>query len=327
MPMRTKILLAGATVLALSAGTADAQTTLRFGHVGEPGSLYETTAQEFARCVSERTNGEVEVQVFSSSQLGNDEEMLQKLKLNQIHFSLPSSIMSSVDGKFGVFEMPYIVRDREHMRRIRDEMGDTFREAASEKGYRILGFWENGFRHVTNNIRPVNVPADLKGIKLRVPKGEWRVKMFQAYGANPTPMSFSEVFTALKTGVIDGQENPLVQIWSGRFPEVQKYLSMTGHVYSPAYVTTAERTFSSWPEDVQTAVTECAASAGEFAYEESARLDEELLGQIKDKGVQVNEVDKQAFVDGSKKIYEDFGNQVEGGSQLIEQMQSLAQGS
>lgn len=326
--MTMKTLLAGAAALALSAGAAfAAETTLKFGHVGDPGSLYETTANQFASCVAEKTGSKVEVQVFGSSQLGNDEEMLQKLKLNQIHFSLPSSIMSSVDGKFGVFEMPYIVQDRDHMRRIRDEMGDTFRTAAQEKGYRILGFWENGFRHVTNNVRPVNVPEDLKGIKLRVPKGEWRVKMFQAYNANPTPMAFSEVFTALKTGVIDGQENPLVQIWSGKFPEVQKYLSMTGHVYSPAYVLASDRAFSNLPEDVQTAATECAETAGEFAYEESARLDQELIDKIKEKGVEVNEADKQAFIDASKTIYEEFGEQVEGGSELIEEMQSLAQGS
>ena len=90
-------------------------------------------------------------------------------------------------------------------------------------------------------MRPINKPADLQGIKLRTPKGEWRVKMFQSYGANPTPMAFSEVFTALKTGVIDGQENPLAQIYSGKFQEVQKYLSMTGHVYSPAYLVTSTR--------------------------------------------------------------------------------------
>ena len=101
--------------------------------------------------------------------------------------------------------------------------------------------WENGYRHITNNKHPIKVPADLKGIKLRVPEGKWRLKMFQAYGANPSPMKLSEVFTALQTGVMDGQENPLTQIHSSKFQEVQKYLSLTGHVYTPAYLTASKR--------------------------------------------------------------------------------------
>lgn len=179
--------------------------------------------------------GKATVEVFGSSQLGKDKELLQKVKLGQVDFALPSSVMSSVDDRFGVFEMPYIIKDREHMRRVWDALGeDVFQKAAGEKGYRIVGLAENGFRHITNNVRPINVPDDLAGIKLRTPKGAWRVKMFQAYGANPTPMAFSEVFTALKTGVIDGQENPYAQITSAKFQEVQKYLSITGHVYTPA---------------------------------------------------------------------------------------------
>ena len=130
--------------------------------------------------------------------------------------------MSSVSDTFGVFEMPYIIKDRDHMKRVQASMGDTFQAAAKAKGYRILTYFENGFRHITNNTRPIDKPEDLAGIKLRTPKGSWRVKMFKLYGANPTPMAFSDVFTALKTGVIDGQENPYAQIWSAKFQEVQK---------------------------------------------------------------------------------------------------------
>ena len=108
---------------------------------------------------------------------------------------------------------------------------------AEKKGLKVLAVWENGYRHITNNKRPIKVPADLKGIKLRVPEGKWRVKMFQAYGANPSPMKFSELFTALQTGVMDGQENPFTQIYSAKLQEVQKYLSLSGHVYTPAYLT------------------------------------------------------------------------------------------
>ena len=321
----TKLALLAGAALAVTALPAAAQTVLKFGHVGDPGSLYEQTAENFASCVNE--SGKAEVQVFGSSQLGNDEEMLQKLKLGQLAFSLPSSIMSSVSDVFGVFEMPYLIKDRDHMRRVRDEAGDTFVKAASDKGYQLLGFWENGFRNITNNLRPINTPEDLAGVKLRTPKGQWRVKMFQAYGANPTPMAFSEVFTALKTGVIDGQENPLAQIYAGRFQEVQKYLSMTGHVYSPAFAATSTRQWETWDDDLKTTVSDCAKSAGEFAYERSAELDEELVDKIKAANTEVNEADKQAFIDASKPIYEEFGSEVEGGKELIDRIQSLASGA
>ncbi|MCF3934743.1 TRAP transporter substrate-binding protein [Acuticoccus sp. M5D2P5] len=319
--MKKGLLLAGAALALLSAPALADGPVLKLGHVGDPGSLYEATAAEFAACVEE--SGAAEVQTFGSSQLGNDEEMLQKLKLGQLAFSIPSSIMSSVSPVYGVFEMPYIIKNRDHMRHVRDEAGDTFRDAAREKGYEIVGFWENGFRNITNNVRPVNVPADLEGIKLRTPKGQWRVKMFQAYGANPTPMAFSEVFTALKTGVIDGQENPLAQIYSGKFQEVQKYLSMTGHVYSPAYLATSSRNWNKWPDDVKQAVSDCALKASDFAYEKSAEMDAALIDEIKKAGVEVNDADKQAFIDASGAIYEEFGNEVDGGKELIEKIQSL----
>ncbi|RAI02393.1 C4-dicarboxylate ABC transporter [Acuticoccus sediminis] len=319
-----KLLLAG-VALGMMLAPASAQTVLKLGHVGEPGSLYDVTGEAFAECVGE--SGKAEVQIFGSSQLGNDEDMLQKLKLGQLAFSIPSSIMSSVSDTFGVFEMPYIVKSRDHMRKIRDDAGDLFRDAARKQGYEIIGFWENGFRNVTNNIRPVNVPSDLEGIKLRTPKGQWRVKMFQAYGANPTPMAFSEVFTALKTGVIDGQENPLIQIWAGKFQEVQKYLSMTGHVYSPAYLATSSRNWKKWDDDLKAVISDCALKASDFAYEHGAKVDAEFIAKFEEAGVEVNEADKQAFIDASGPIYEEFGQQVEGGADLIKKIQSLDSGA
>ena len=139
---------------------------------------------------------------------------------------------------FGIFEMPYIVKDRKHMARIeKDVFWPKLAPEAEKKGLKVLAVWENGSRHITNNKRPIKAPADLQGIKLRVPEGKWRVKMFQAYGANPSPMKFSELFTALQTGVMDGQENPFTQIYSAKLQEVQKFLSLSGHVYTPAYVT------------------------------------------------------------------------------------------
>ncbi|MEM1428506.1 MAG: TRAP transporter substrate-binding protein [Pseudomonadota bacterium] len=321
--------LASLAILAASAAIATpalAQDTLRFGHVGNPGSLFEASVDNFAACVNDATDA-VQVETFGASQLGRDQELLQKLKLNQVNFALPSSVMSSVDDVFGIFEMPYIIKDRDHMRRVQGEMMDTFQQAANDNGYHIVGLAENGFRNITNNVRPINVPSDLEGVKLRTPNGAWRVKMFQEYGANPTPMSFSDVFTALQTGVIDGQENPYAQIASAKFQEVQKYLSVTGHVYTPAYILTSANQWNSWPDEIKATLSDCAASTQDFTYEKAAELETELLQVIVDAGVEVNDADKDAFIEASKPIYDAFAAEVDGGGAMIEAVLGLGDSS
>ncbi len=315
------------SMLSLGATTAAAEKlVLKFGHVGNPGSLFEASVNEFVKNANARLGDRAEVQAFGSSQLGKDKELLQKLKLGQVTFALPSSVMSSVADEFGVFEMPYIIKSRDHMKAVQAEIGESVFNAAAEKnGYKILSYFENGFRHITNNTRPVTVPADLDGIKLRTPKGEWRVKMFKLYGANPTPMAFSEVFTALKTGVIDGQENPYAQIWSAKFQEVQKYLSITGHVYTPAYVLVSAKHFAKLPEDVQSDLMAAAAESQDAVYAMAAQLETELLDNLKAGGVEVNEADKDAFIAASKPIYDEFASSVDGGADLINTVQSLAE--
>lgn len=327
--MKLSTLLAGVALSATMAGSAMAEgIVLKFGHVGAPGSLFEASAEEFARCANDRLAGKAEVQTFGSSQLGKDKELLQKLKLGQVDFSLPSSVMSSVADEFGVFEMPYIIGDRDHMKRVEGAILESkLQPAVKAKGYRILAIWENGFRHITNNTRPIDKPEDLKGIKLRTPKGAWRVKMFQLYGANPTPMSFSEVFTALQTGVIDGQENPYAQIWSAKFQEVQKYLSITGHVYTPGYLLVSDKHFAKLPQDVQDGLSACGKETQAYVYDTAANLEVELLNNLKEGGIQVNEADKAAFIEASQPIYEEFSSSVEGGQELVDTVRSLAKGS
>lgn len=324
---KTLTVLAVTTALSLSAGAMAAETTLKFGHVGAPGSLFEASVDNFAACVNEAMSDAVEVQTFGSSQLGKDKELLQKLKLGQVDLSLPSSIMSSVDDAFGIFEMPYIIKDRDHMRRVQGELMETFQSAANANGYHIVGLAENGFRNITNNVRPINVPSDLDGIKLRTPNGVWRLKMFQEYGANPTPMAFSDVFTALQTGVIDGQENPYAQIASAKFQEVQKYLSVTGHVYTPAYILMSKKAFDGMDAEMQTGLIDCANQTQDFTYEKAAELETSLLKVIEDAGVAVNTADKQAFIDASASIYEQFGAEVDGGAEMIETVLGLGEGS
>jgi tripartite ATP-independent transporter DctP family solute receptor len=327
--MRLLALLAAGIASAVIASPGFAQTEIKLGHVGEPGSLFALSSEEFARAANEKLGDKAKVVVFGSSQLGSDEELLQKLLLGTADMALPSTVMSSVVPEFGLFEMPYLVKDREHMKKIEAEIVmPTLAPAADAKGYKVLAVWENGFRHITNNERPITKPEDLSGIKLRTPSGEWRVKMFQTYGANPTPMSFSEVFTALQTGVVDGQENPLTQIYSAKLQEVQDYLSMTGHVYTPAYLLVGKNRWESLPEDVRQILEETAKETQAFVHENAARLDEELLTKIQEESdIEVNEADKEAFITASDSIYQAFGEQVSGGKEMIDKAIALGSGS
>lgn len=313
-------LLVGATGEAAWA----AATVIRLGHVAFPGSLFDIVATRYAKEVNEALKGRVEMRVFSSSQLGTDEQMIKGVKVGAPEMFIPSTIMSTVEQKYGVFEMPYIIVNRAHMKKVAEnpQVQNALFDGLPAKGVRVLGVWENGFRHITNNVRPIVKPEDLKGIKLRVPGGVWRVKMFKAYGANPSPMPFAEVYSALQSGVMDGQENPFPQIWSAKFHEVQKYLSLTGHVYSPAYVLVGEEFWQKLPKDVQATIAKITWEMGDFARAEGERLDKELMGKLAPP-MKANEVDKEAFIKASAAIYEEFGAQVPGGVELIKLFQSL----
>jgi len=325
--MRFLKFISSAIVLSVMLATPAfaAELELKFGHVGKPGSLFEASVNEFAKRANAKLEGKAKVIGFGSSQLGKDKELLKKLKLGTVNFSLPSSVMASVADELGVFDMPYLVKDRAHMARIEKEIvWPTLVPILEKKGYKVIAIWENGFRNITNNKRPINVPADLQDLKLRTPKSVWRVKMFKAYGANPAPLSFSEVFVALQTGTFDGQENPLAQIASGKFQEVQKYLSMTGHVYTPAYVTVSTKYWAQLPEDVRTVLEATAKETQAFVYKTAAQLEIDLLAELKAGGMQVNNADKAAFIAASKPIYEEFGSSVPDGKALIDKALGLA---
>jgi tripartite ATP-independent transporter DctP family solute receptor len=318
------VLALGLMLVGLTVGPARAATVIRMGHVAYPGSLLALVNDEYAKRVNEALKGRYEVKVFHSSQLGSDEEMLKGIKVGVLEMFQPSTIMSTVDPKFGVFEMPYLFKDRNQVKRMAEDpqVKAALFDPLPEKGLRLLGVWENGFRVITNNVRPIVKPEDLKGIKLRVPGGVWRVKMFRAYGANPAPLAYGEVFAALQSGVMDGQENPFAQIYGGKFYEVQKYLSLTDHVYTPAYAIVAERFWKTLPPDVQQVLAKTAVEVGDFARREGARMDRELQEKMQ-KSLKINEADKDAFVKASKAVYEEFSKEVKGGKELIDRILSL----
>jgi TRAP-type transport system periplasmic protein len=316
------VIAAGAGGAALAQGVE-----IQYGTTSPPGNLQYYSSEEFINRVNERIGDYGEIVFYHSSQLGSDQEMLQKMRLGAQDMSQPSTIMSSVVPEFGLFDMPYLVKDRAHMACIAQEIiWPELAPKLEEKGYKLLGVWENGFRQMTNNVRPIVTPADLQGLKIRIPQGIWRAKMLEAYGAAPVPMGFAETFVAMQTGVVDGQENPYANIDAGKFQEVQKYLTETNHTYTPSFPTVSLRKFEGYPEDVQSAILEVAGEVQDWTYERAEALDEETRQKLLDAGMEFNRSDRDAFVQASEPVYDLFADEVPGGRDLIERALKLADG-
>ena len=322
-----KTLLLGACAAAIAfGGMVQSASALEivFAISAAPGSTQYVTAEEFTRRANELLGDKAQVVFYGSGQLGDDKDLMQKLKLGTVHLSMPSSIMSSIAPEAGLFDMPFLVKDRAHLNRIEHRVFWPMIEPAIEaKGYKVLGFWENGIRHITNNVKPINTPEDLKGLKIRTPKSTWRVKMFTAWGANPTPMAFSEVFVGLQTGVIDGQENPYTNIYAAKFNEVQKYLSVTGHVYTPSFLTTGADQWGKLPEDVRQILEKTAVDVQGWMYA-TGTMDDLALQAKLGETMAVNVADRAAFVEASKPIYDEFAQEVPTGREMIDLALQLA---
>ena len=288
-------------------------------------SLQGQSAQRFATELQAKLGDAHTVEFYADGQLGDERELMQKLRLGTVHFTLLSSIMTNVADEFALFDLPFLVQDRAHMARIDAQIVQPMlAPLAAEEGLQVISTWENGFRQITNSVRPINTPADLAGLKIRTPSSEWRVAMFQAYGANPTAMAFSELFVALQTGTMDGQENPLTNIVGANLHEVQGYLSLTGHVYSPSYLTAGVASWNGLPDDVRAAATEVASGVQAWAFGQGESADQSLLDRVIAAGVAVNEADKAAFIEASAPIYAMFAERVEGGAELVAAAQALA---
>jgi tripartite ATP-independent transporter DctP family solute receptor len=331
--MRLQATLLGMTfAAAVTIGTpVHAQVLeLKLGNTNPAAGSQSMVAEEFARRVNEKLAGKVKVTVFNNSQLGNERELLQKLKIGTVDFSQPSTIMSTVAPEFGVFDMPYLLKDRAHVARFVEKIfWSDLAPKAEAKGYKVIAVYENGIRHITNNKKPIDTPADLKGMKIRIPKGIWRQHMFEAYGAVPAPMEFSELFVALQSGVMDGQENPLPNIWGAKLNEVQKYLSLTAHVYTPSFLTVGVERWNKIPADVRTEIEKIAREVQPWALATGEKEDADILEKLKKGGsIKINTANRDAFVAASKPVYELFDKEVPGGKALVEKTLALAkQGS
>ncbi|MBD5642276.1 MAG: DctP family TRAP transporter solute-binding subunit [Desulfovibrio sp.] len=286
-----------------------APVTLKLGHIAEPENVYGQGADHFAKLVKERSNGEIEIKVYPSSQLGNQRDLVEGLGLGTVDMTLTgTAVMGNFVPEVAVFDLPFIFRDVNHAYKALDTVGMDLAKAGEKNGMITLAIWENGIRHMTNNKRPIKGPDDMKGLKMRVMEQPVYIDMMKALGASPTPMAMSELYTALQKGVIDGQENPLGHIATKKFNEVQKYLSLTGHTYASEPLLISKQAWDKLTPEQQNLIRQAAIDTRDWERQLCRDLEGKFLEQIKAAGTtEVNEdVDKEAFARATRGAWDNY---------------------
>lgn len=294
------------TVVLLSASVSFGAVTLKLGHIAEPENPYGQGADHFANLVKERTKGEVIIQVYPSSQLGNQRDLVEGLTFGTVDMTLTgTAVLGNFIPEVAVFDLPFVFRDIPHAYKALDTVGMDLCKKGEGRGMITLAIWENGVRHMTNNKRPIKTPEDMKGLKMRVMEQPVYIEMMKALGASPTPMAMSELYTALQKGVIDGQENPLAHIATKRFYEVQKYISLTGHTYASEPLLISTVSWKKLTPEQQQIVRQAALDTRDWQRELCRNLEGTFLKVIKDSGKsEVNDdVDKAAFANATKSVW------------------------
>ena len=300
-----------ATVSGVSAAQA-APIVLKLGHVVATGHPYHYGATEFARLVAERTGGRVRVDVYPAGQLGPGErEEIEALQLGGIDLVVTgTAVMANFLPDFSVMDLPFLLRDYRHVDAVLDgPVGKELLHRLERANLNITGLalWEQGFRHLTNNKRPIQAPADVRGLKIRVQENPIHVDSFNALGALATPMAWGGVYTALQQGVIDGQENPIPVLTSHKIYEVQRYLALTGHFYSPAIIIMNTDRFRSLPADIQQILVQTAQEVSQSERALARKQEAEQVEELRRLGMQVTSPDKAPFQRAMQSVYNKYG--------------------
>jgi tripartite ATP-independent transporter DctP family solute receptor len=283
--------------------------TLRYATSLSEDSAYYKGAVALAQAADELSKGRLQVKIFANAQLGNDRDMIEGMQLGSIDLASPSTgAMGSVLPAATVLDLPYMFDDYAHVYRVLDgPVSERLHKLFDGVGFHPLGWWEIGFRNLTNNKRPVRTPADVKGLKLRTLPSAVHQAAWSLAGAQPVAMDFTEVYNALNTGVVDGQENPFNIILTGKLYEVQKHLSLTQHVYGAAPTSVSDKTWAKLPPDLQQVLRE-AVKRSVVAQRKAASGDVDAqLKKLVDFGMQVvKDPDKDAFRTAMKPAWDQY---------------------
>ncbi|MCF8106413.1 MAG: TRAP transporter substrate-binding protein [Desulfohalobiaceae bacterium] len=285
-----------------------AATTLRFAHAESTENIRHTAAEYFAKRLDQLTNGELKVEVYPSGQMGTHTQCQEMVASGDLDFYPTTAGLVSVfdkDRSQELIELPYLFDNYDQAYAFMDtDFVTKIYEPLQKEGIRYLATWDNGFRHMTNSVRPIRTPEDMEGLKIRVVKSEMSINIIKAMGASAVPMSYSELYTAMASGVVDGQENPIMNIYASKFYEVQDYLSLTKHQYSTLPLIMSEQRWQSLDKSQQKAVEQAALEAAQFMREKFGASEKKQRKLMEKAGLNINEVpDLTPFREAVEKVY------------------------
>lgn len=301
---------------------AGATKVIKLGHGQTEVHPYHLGAVKFAELVKEKTGGSVEIQIYPNGSLGQERDMVEGLTLGTVDMCITTNApLTNFAPRFGVYEFPYLFKDYDHAHNVLDgEIGQDIMNDLTPLNIVGLAYFENGFRNITNSKHTVKTVKDLAGLKIRVMESPVHIASFQAMGANPTPMAWSEVYTAIQQGTIDGQENPTMAIVDGKIYEVNKYMSVTEHFYSPAELLISKLVFEKLSAEEQKAFWESASEAKIYQREEAYSINNtDKLSELEAHNVEITKVDKSSFEEAVKSVYEKHENEY---GELIRRVQA-----
>ncbi|WP_292897579.1 TRAP transporter substrate-binding protein [Nitratireductor sp.] len=317
----TAIVTALGIVTGMSA--AQAQQEIKIGYALAPTSHYGVAAEKWQEVVEAKTDGRYSFRHFPSSGLGGEREVIEGLQIGTIEATIVSSgTLSNFVPETGVFDIPFLFRDLTHARKVLDgEIGQNILAKFDDVGLVALAWGEQGFRHITNNRNTIGKPEDVSGLKLRTMENPIHITAFETLGAAPTPMAWPEVISSLQQGTIDGQENPLSVITSAKLSEVQKYLTLSGHVYSPAMLLVSRQLWDSMSDEDKKVFEEGATEAVKAMRAYVDNVESSGVKQLKEEGMEVGELtaeQKAAFQQAVQPAYEKYYEQYD--KALIDQI-------
>lgn len=282
---------------------------------------------KFGEIVEKETGGAIKVQVYTDGQLGGDRDVFEGMQLGTIQGStMSTAIIASFAPKFNLFDLPFLFANEQQAYSVLDgPIGQQLLDELASTQVVGLNYWENGFRHFTNNIREVKSVDDVKGLKIRTLENQLHIDAWQALGATPTPMAYNELFTALQQKVVDGQENPIGNIKTAKFYEVQKFMTKTGHIYNASPFLISKRFWDTLTDKEKNIVKKAAEEVRDFQRKTNQDEDKEALQFIKDKGMTVTELTPEALQSFKQKlqpIYDKYASTV--GKDLLDKVLNTA---
>jgi tripartite ATP-independent transporter DctP family solute receptor len=289
------LMLTVAIFLMLGADSATAKTVeLRLAHSEAVANIRHDVTIFFAKRVDEISKGEVKIEIFPAGVLGTHQGCQEQVAMGTLDFYITTAGLVSVfdpNRTQELLELPYLFDNYSQAYAFMDlPFVAKFYEPLIAKGIRYLATWDNGFRQMTNNVRPINTPADMKGLKIRVVQSEMSINIINAMGGSGVPMSYSELYTALSQGVVDGQENPFMNIYASKFYEVQKYLSVTRHQYSTLPLIISEKTWKKLDDNQRQAIQKAALEAAVYFRKKVGANEDDQRKAMEAAGMKINDV-------------------------------------